>query len=277
MIKLAVMNQKGGVGKTFFACQFAFYCALKRGLRVLVIDLDAQMNTSRVFEESPHCAVSSVKAADMFFSAAVPEEDARLLLVAADPSLNHLERRGETMHNKFVSNFYSALENVENKFDICVIDTLPGEDVRALSALIVATHAVSPLELARESIDGVVSLFANIQRAKILNKSLDFIGLIPNRVENSPGQKATFREISSQFGKLLIKNSQGHAVAVAERTAIREAQNESRPIWEGQKSTAQKTWAEVRKVMDTLAERLELPNASSDEIDVIREGEQDAV
>ena len=37
---LTIANEKGGVGKTFLATQYAFYCALQMGLRVLVIDLD---------------------------------------------------------------------------------------------------------------------------------------------------------------------------------------------------------------------------------------------
>lgn len=46
MKRLAIMNEKGGVGKSMVACQFAFYAALKRGLRVLVLDFDQQGNTT---------------------------------------------------------------------------------------------------------------------------------------------------------------------------------------------------------------------------------------
>lgn len=46
MITLTVINNKGGVGKSFLSTQFAFYCALKRGLRTLFIDLDPQAHSS---------------------------------------------------------------------------------------------------------------------------------------------------------------------------------------------------------------------------------------
>ena len=59
MITLTVINNKGGVGKSFLSTQFAFYCALKRGLRTLFIDLDPQAHSSNCLFDSklfePQC------------------------------------------------------------------------------------------------------------------------------------------------------------------------------------------------------------------------------
>ena len=43
---LAVLNQKGGVGKTTVSSVLAEYASVKLGLRVLVVDLDMQCNSS---------------------------------------------------------------------------------------------------------------------------------------------------------------------------------------------------------------------------------------
>ena len=40
MKTLAIINEKGGVGKSFIATQFALFCRFKLGNRVLVVDLD---------------------------------------------------------------------------------------------------------------------------------------------------------------------------------------------------------------------------------------------
>ena len=41
---ICVMNRKGGVGKTTTVCNLAYWLAVYRGRRVLVVDLDGQGN-----------------------------------------------------------------------------------------------------------------------------------------------------------------------------------------------------------------------------------------
>lgn len=52
MKTLAIINEKGGVGKSFIATQFALFCRFKLGNRVLVVDLDQQRNTSDILINS---------------------------------------------------------------------------------------------------------------------------------------------------------------------------------------------------------------------------------
>ena len=43
---IAFANQKGGVGKTTFAVQLAYFLRLKKQKTVLVVDMDAQASAS---------------------------------------------------------------------------------------------------------------------------------------------------------------------------------------------------------------------------------------
>ena len=52
MIKRVVFNQKGGVGKTTIVCNLAAIAA-SRGVRTLVVDLDAQGNATQYLMGSP--------------------------------------------------------------------------------------------------------------------------------------------------------------------------------------------------------------------------------
>ena len=59
---LSILNEKGGVGKSFIATQFAYFCRYKLGNRVLVIDLDQKGNSGDILSASgsaslPRCLV----------------------------------------------------------------------------------------------------------------------------------------------------------------------------------------------------------------------------
>ena len=60
MKTLAIINEKGGVGKSFIATQFALYCRFKLGNRVLVVDLDQQRNTSDILINSGLCVPTEI-------------------------------------------------------------------------------------------------------------------------------------------------------------------------------------------------------------------------
>lgn len=172
MKRLAIMNEKGGVGKSMVACQFAFYAALKRGLRVLVLDFDQQGNTTNTLTHSGKCCVATVSTGKLLVNAEVPsaeELDAPFVLMPADNYLVQLERTGVTNHQTFILNLNNALETLDDQFDLCVIDTNPSPDVRATAAMANATHVLAPLELKQESLDGVFELLNKVRAVQELS------------------------------------------------------------------------------------------------------------
>ena len=94
---LTVANEKGGVGKTFFSTQFAFYCALKFGLRVALIDLDQQANASRCLAIKDYAVKADVKSADLLLGTAdIKHFTDKLVYFEADDRLSMLEKQGDT-------------------------------------------------------------------------------------------------------------------------------------------------------------------------------------
>ena len=55
---LSVINEKGGVGKTFVTTQLGYFCRYKLGNRVLVVDLDQQNNTGEILSQSGLCSLN---------------------------------------------------------------------------------------------------------------------------------------------------------------------------------------------------------------------------
>ena len=150
----------------------------------------------------------------------------------------------------------AVLEKLDGEFDIAIFDTNPSPDIRAVMALILASHAVTPVQLNREALDGVVLLYNKMQKAKQINPELTFLGLLPNLVEKKPFQQKNLEELLEKASNILLKDKKGKVLKIASATALAEAQAESRPVWEGEKSTAARTWKQVVPVFETILKKM---------------------
>ena len=267
MKTLALANQKGGVGKSAVACQLAYHLA-QRGLRVLLLDLDHQGNSSGALRRGGIATVSETGA-----SAALTHPDARveageLVVMPADgEALRGLERRVDE-HNGFVNSLAAFLERAP--FDVAIVDTNPNPDIRQLAALVTATHVLSPVELTQESVDGIGALLHDpalgIRRIQAaLRPDLVLLGILPNKVDPTPFQRANLRDLASAYGELMIPVGDGFA-AIRRSTAIVEAQSAGVPLWAvgrgepgGVKTSAREAWRQVRPVFERIAELMEIP------------------
>lgn len=287
---LTVANEKGGVGKTFIACQFAFYCAQKFRLRTAVIDLDQQGNASRCLEASGLAVKEKIQATDLLIGGDELQElsalHERFVYFEADKRLSLLEKQGDSAHGVFVDNLLAALKKLEHAFDVVIIDTNPNPDIRSNAGLLVCTHLVSPIQLTKEPIDGIAALFDRIEEISALNPNLPegFIGIFLNMVDSSDFQMQNGKALIEQFGKLLISVDEVKPVfyrdtdgtvkpkldesgsifcnhsriygAVRRHAGIAEAQALGRPIWEME--TQKNAWAEMKRVFFAILEAMDV-------------------
>lgn len=273
MKTLAIANQKGGVGKSALACQLAYYAALKRGLRTLVIDLDHQANTTTALSMGGHATVATLPASELFTGTASLDQHEPLTVIGADAApLRNLESESDK-HNEFVTNLSRSLSAIGKHFDLCIIDVNPSPDVRHIGTLIVASHVVSPVQMTRESIDGLAALINDpeIGIARIreqLNPNMQFIGLLPNLVERFKLQSEIYTALIEKHGDLLIRlpatdaekaqpRSDGshrtHVIAsINKSAAIFEAQSNGLPLWLMKTEPARKAIPQVQRVCEQL-------------------------
>ncbi|HET9239190.1 MAG TPA: ParA family protein [Oligoflexus sp.] len=250
-------NQKGGVGKSAVAVQMAYFFYLLMNKRVLVVDLDHQGNTSKAIAKSGLAAVSRISASQILTSKDVSIEDGAFVVISADDELRDLEKQG-SRHNEFANNFYSFLKAMDQKFDICLIDTNPNPDIRQLAALVVCDFVLSPIQLNQEAIDGIGDLLnherTGIRKIKAaINPKLELIGILPNIVEPTPFQRENLTELSAHFARLLIPLQSGGFAAIKKTTAIPEAQAAGLPVWKLGKTCGREAWTHIRPVFEKIA------------------------
>ena len=192
-MKRVVFNQKGGVGKSSITCNLAAIAA-NDGLRTLVVDLDAQGNSSHyllgdAFEEAlPDAAdyfkqclnARMTKNDPMDFVHATDFEN--LSVIPASPELSDLQAKLESKHK--IYKLRDLLNKLEDQFDWIFIDTAPALNFFTLSALISVDSCLIPFDcdaFARNSLYMLQDVIDEIREDH--NESLKVEGIIVNQFQ----------------------------------------------------------------------------------------------
>ncbi len=269
MKTLVLANQKGGVGKSAVATLLSHYF-VQKGHRVLAIDLDHQGNFSNALQLSQRVGLVSVTA-DVLLSGgitAVPQQS--FVLAASGRGLLGLERQ-PALHTPFARNFRAFLSSMDQRFDVCVIDTNPNPDIRLIAALASTDHVLSPIQLKQEAMDGVAALLdherVGLRKIKaVLNPKLRLIGLLPSMVEATPFEKINLIQVVRKYQSLLIPLSErlGDIASIPRRSAIGEAQAQGAVLWEMKKTAARDAWREIEPSLARIAEIVAAKDAAHD-------------
>jgi len=154
-VKRLIFNQKGGVGKSSITCNLAAIAA-NDGLRTLVVDLDAQGDSSHYllgagFEEAlpdvadyfKQCLNARLsKNEPMDFVHSTPYDN--LFVLPASPELSDLQSKLESKHK--IYKLRDLLTQLEDQFDLIFIDTAPAFNFFTLSALIAVDTCLIPFD-----------------------------------------------------------------------------------------------------------------------------------
>lgn len=166
-IVVGVIGNKGGIGKTTVAVTLAA-AAVRRGLRVLLVDADPQATTTRVVGLQPSKAFESLVLADYDFAdviqaAPVTFAGGPLAVIAASNSMFSSTANNRETPGRMVRLFDELAES--HTYDLIVMDTGPGITEIHAGVYFACTHVLLPARPTRFSMEGLMSTFDYLDNA----------------------------------------------------------------------------------------------------------------
>lgn len=229
-LRIAFANQKGGVGKSTFCTQVAFYLALRDKKRVLVVDMDAQGNsTSTLLKQEENQELTGTETNALFALDTTSIEPMHLqcgidLIGTRKNDRLSYELEAVDLERAVFPKQY--IDSIADQYDYILFDCPPSLGRKLISVLLATEYVVCPVKLSGYAVDGLEGLFQTLFDIQgEFNPNLKILGAIINEYDRSNSHNEALALVREAIPNLIFKS------IVCHRSPIDTASLKGEPVW----------------------------------------------
>ncbi len=199
---IALVNQKGGVGKSTTSVNLGAYL-VAHGKKVLLIDMDPQANATTGLGFRPENIEKTIYDSlsgetllkDTIIKTSLPNYD---LVPATQDLAGATVELVEATEREF--KFYNAIKNIRDDYDYILIDCPPSLGLLTVNSLTAADKIIIPIQCEYYALEGLSQLLNSINLIKTnLKEDLEIMGAV-----------LTMYDKRNQLSRQIIKEVQRH-------------------------------------------------------------------